>query len=99
MYVTRPLWNAAGARKRDGLKSSQTIATARAPQSAAIRMWAESAAGIDDAPGSVKPSASTIDVIVEAVPMALQMPNERVIRLSRSIQSSAPIAPARSSSQ
>jgi hypothetical protein len=32
----------------------------------------ESAAGIDAAPGSVKPSASVADVIVDAVPIVMQ---------------------------
>ena len=41
-----------------GFKSSQTISTMRRPVSLAIRAWRESAAGIDAAPGSVKPSAS-----------------------------------------
>ena len=43
--------------------------------------------------------ASTIDVMVEAVPMVLQVPIERVIRLSRSTQSSCVMLPARNSSQ
>ena len=43
--------------------------------------------------------ASTIDVIVDAVPMVLQVPMERVIRLSRSTQSACVMLPARSSSQ
>jgi len=34
----------------------------------------ESAAGIEDAPGSVMPIASAIAVIVLAVPMVMQVP-------------------------
>ena len=75
------------------------MATARSPQSAAIRGCAESVAGIDDAPGSVNPSASAIDVIVDAVPIVLQVPGLRVIRPSSSIQSCAVMRPSRSSSQ
>ena len=44
----------------------------RRPESLAIRAWRESAAGIDAAPGSVKPSASAAEVIVDAVPIVMQ---------------------------
>ena len=81
------------------MRPSHTIATARSPQSAAICAWPESTAGIDDAPGSVKPSASAIDVIVDAVPIVLQVPAVRVIRPSSSIQSAGVMRPSRSSSQ
>ena len=46
----------------------------RSPQAEAMRGWPLSAAGIEDAPGSVRPMASTIDVMVDAVPMVLQVP-------------------------
>ena len=39
-----------------------------------MRIWPESAAGIELAPGSVSPSASAIAVIVEAVPIVMQWP-------------------------
>ena len=52
----------------------------RSPQSEAMRAWPLSTAGIEEAPGKVRPMASTIEVIVEAVPMVLQVPTERVIR-------------------
>ena len=82
-----------------GFRSSKTISTMRSPQAEAMRGWPESAAGIEDAPVKVKPMASTIDVIVEAVPMVLHVPMERVMRLSRSTQSASVIVPARRSSQ
>src|SRR5665647_1380114 len=54
-----------------GVRSSQTMSTARRPHSVAMRIWLESTAGMDEAPGSVKPQASAIPVIVLAVPMAV----------------------------
>ena len=58
--------------KSRGFRSSQTISTMRRPVSVAMRAWRESAAGIDTAPGRVKPSASAAEVIVDAVPMVMQ---------------------------
>ena len=46
------------------------------------------------APGKVKPMASTIDVMVEAVPMVLQVPGERVIFASSLIHSGLAMSPA-----
>jgi hypothetical protein len=57
-----------------GVKSSQTISTMRRPHSEAMRIWPASAAGIDDAPGSVMPIASAIAVMVDAVPIVMQVP-------------------------
>ena len=57
-----------------GVRSSHTISTMRRPHSEAMRMWLASAAGIEDAPGSVMPIASAIEVMVEAVPMVMQVP-------------------------
>ena len=79
--------------------SSHTISTIRRPLCAAITAWRESAAGIDAAPGSVTPSASTAHVIVEAVPIVMQCPGERAMPFSISCQSSSVISPARSSAQ
>ena len=62
-----------------GFRSSQTMSTMRRPESLAIRAWRESAAGIDAAPGSVKPSASVAEVIVDAVPIVMQWPGERAM--------------------
>ena len=59
---------------RSGVRSSHTISTIRRPQAALVRWWPESAAGIDEAPGSVSPIASAIAVIVEAVPIVMQCP-------------------------
>src|SRR5436190_21236550 len=60
-----------------GFRSSQTISTMRRPLALAMRAWEESAAGIDDAPGKVSPSASVTAAMVEAVPMVMQVPKER----------------------
>ena len=83
---------------REGFRSSQTIPTMRSPQSAAMRGCAASSAGMLVAPGRQKPSTSAIEVMVEAVPMVLQVPWLRHIAASRSTQSWAVIFPARSSS-
>ncbi len=64
-----------------------------------MRIWFESAAGIDDAPGSVIPSASASAVIVDAVPIVMQNPGERAMPSSISLQSSAVMLPAQRSVQ
>ena len=71
----------------------------RRPAAEAMRGCAESAAGIDDAPGSVSPSASTAAAIVEAVPIVMHVPNERAMpsSISRHVHSSS--VPARRSAQ
>ncbi len=61
--------------------------------------WLESGAGIDEAPGSVRPSVSVIDIIVAAVPMVMQVPGERAMPSSISFQSRSVMVPARSSAQ
>ena len=68
-----------------GLRSSHTISTMRLPVSVAICAWRESAAGIEAAPGSVRPSASAALVIVEAVPIVMQWPGERAMPSSISV--------------
>ena len=84
---------------RSGVRSCQIISTIRRPDAVAMRACAESAAGIDEAPESVKPSASASDIIVAAVPIVMQVPNERAIPPSISCQSASVISPARLSSQ
>ncbi len=39
-----------------------------------MRIWLASAAGMDEAPGSVMPSMSARPVMVEAVPMVMHTP-------------------------
>ena len=82
-----------------GVRSSHTMSTARRPHSAAMRMWFESTAGMDDAPGSVKPQASAMPVMVLAVPMVMQWPWLRAMPPSTSSHCVGVILPARRSSQ
>ncbi len=51
------------------------ISTARLPVASAMRMRSEETAGAVAAPGSVKPSVSAIDAMVEAVPITMQVPD------------------------
>jgi len=39
-----------------------------------MRAWPESAAGIEDAPGSIMPSASAAAAMVDAVPIVMHVP-------------------------
>ena len=57
------------------------ISTARVPVASAMRMRSADTAGAVAAPGSVKPSVSASDAMVEAVPITMQVP-EVGIRLS-----------------
>src|SRR5262245_48887607 len=91
--------NAGVVRILRGVRSSHTISTARRPLAVAIRACAESAAGIDDAPGSMSPSASTAAVIVDAVPIVMQVPYDRAIPSSISRQLHSSRVPARRSDQ
>ena len=75
------------------------MSTISRPVSLAIRAWRESAAGIDAAPGSVNPSASAAEVIVDAVPMVMQWPGERAMPFSISVHASSVRLPARFSAQ
>jgi hypothetical protein len=50
------------------------MSTIRRPDSEHSRIWPASAAGIDEPPGSTMPTASAIAVMVEAVPMVMQVP-------------------------
>ena len=59
---------------RRGVRSSRTISTMRRPDSLANRMCPASAAGMEEPPGSTMPAASAMAVMVEAVPMVMQVP-------------------------
>jgi hypothetical protein len=97
--VTIALSKLSARRMSRGFKSSHTMSTMRLPESVAIFAWFESGAGIDDAPGSVSPSASAIDIIVAAVPIVMHVPGERAMPSSISCQSRSVMLPARSSAQ
>ncbi len=60
-------------------------------------MRREPGAGIAAPPGSVIPSASAIEAIVEAVPITMQWPDERDMHDSASQSSSSVMRPARRS--
>ena len=66
--------NASSVSTSRGFRSSHTISTIRRPVAVARCEWRESAARIDDAPGSERPSASTAAAIVDAVPIVMQVP-------------------------
>ena len=68
-------------------RSSRTISTMRRPAIRASTLRRESTAGIAALVGRPIPSASTIDAIVDAVPMVMQWPAERDMQLSASIMS------------
>ena len=70
----------------------------RDPAKCASTLRRESGAGIAAPPGRVMPRASTIQAIVDAVPMVMQCPSERVMPSSASPNSSRVILPARRSS-
>ena len=57
-----------------GVKSSHTISTMRRPQAVDMRLCPASGAGIVDAPGKVSPQPSAILIMVDAVPMVIQVP-------------------------
>jgi hypothetical protein len=76
---------------------ASAISTARRPAISAIASRRESDAGIAALPGSVMPSASTTDAIVDAVPMTMQWPLERDMHDSASQSSSSVRRPARRS--
>ena len=82
-----------------GRRSSHTISTIRRPAAVAMRGCAESAAGMDDAPGSIRPSASTAAPIVEAVPIVMQVPKDRAMPSSISRHEHSSSVPARRSVQ
>ena len=79
--------------------SSRTISTIRRPDIRASRARRASTAGQAALPGKVIPSASTIDAMVEAVPIVMQWPGERDIALSASANSAPVISPARTASE
>src|SRR4029079_2247940 len=93
------LSKAAGVKILSGVKYSHTISTIRRPATPHMRGWLASAAGIDDAPGRARPSASVIAIMVAAVPINMQAQNERAIPPSISFKWSYVMLPARFSVQ
>jgi hypothetical protein len=91
--------NAALVTMRDGFRSSHTMETMRWPQRHAMRLCSESTAGMLMAPGSDRPMASAMAVMVLAVPMVLQVPGVRVMRDSSRIHSAWSMLPTVRSAQ
>ena len=92
------LSNAAAVRICDGRgPPSRASSTARRPVASAAAARRASTAGIDAVPGRAIPSASTSEVIVDAVPISWQWPAEGTIAASSASYSAAVILPARKS--
>ena len=77
---------------------SFTISTMRMPDICANTFLRESAAGIAAFPGRERPRDSTIQAIVEAVPITAQCPRLRHIHSSATVNSSCDISPERTAS-
>ena len=80
---------AARVRMREIRRSSRTIATARLPVRWATWRRRASTAGIAALPGRLMPSASARLFMVEAVPMVMQWPAERLMQHSASMNSAS----------
>src|SRR5258708_6661669 len=91
--------NASRVRTLESRKSSRTISTMRRPAIWARTPRLESTAGIAALRGRATPSASTIDAIVEAVPIVIQWPALRDMQASASENSHIVICPARTASE
>ena len=80
--------NASRVRISDGLRFSFTMSTIRAPEYCANTLRLLSAAGIAALEGSVNPNDSTIQAIVEAVPITAQCPALLHIQASATVNCS-----------
>ncbi|SAL07960.1 hypothetical protein AWB81_08454 [Caballeronia arationis] len=80
------------------VRSSRTMSTMRRPARCASTCRRASTARIAALCGKLMPSDSTIEAIVEAVPIVMQWPRERFMHDSASVNSSCVIVPARTSS-
>ena len=81
-----------------GLRSAATISTIRRPVSCESESRRASGAGVPAKPGMVIPSASATTAMVEAVPMVLQCPLERIIDCSDARNCPLVMVPALASS-
>ena len=97
--ATIALANEAFVRRVEGRRSAATISTASRPVPCAASSSRLSAAGVPATPGTTIPSASATSAIVEAVPIVLQCPRDRIIAFSERVKSSADRVPARTSSE
>src|SRR5919199_1624467 len=78
---------------------SRPVSTIGRPTASAMRSRRASGAGIAAEPGRAIPSASAMAAIVDAVPITVQWPSERLIPSSSSRMASSSIVPARYSAQ
>ena len=99
MSVLMALSNEAGERMSLGFKSSHTISTIRRPAMLAMRGCAVTTAGIEEAAGMVMPRTSAMALMVEAVPIVMQVPAEGAMASSISPQASSHKLPAQRSAQ
>ena len=91
--------NASFFKMSDGFRSSFTICTIRRPVSCAITLRRLSTAGMAALPDSAMPKASAIEAMVDAVPIVLHDPGERLIEASASTNSSLVMVPALTASE
>ena len=85
--------NAFRVRIFDMRRSSRTMSTMRRPENRQSTLRRESTAGIAALVGKPMPRASTIDAIVDAVPIVMQWPAERDMHASASVRSASFISP------
>src|SRR3569833_3285956 len=97
--VMKALSKASRVNTSDNFKSSLTISTIRIPDMWANTFRLESAAGMAALSGSVKPRASAITAMVDAVPITAQWPRLRDIQASATFISSSLMRPARCASE
>ncbi len=93
-FVEIAFSNACRVRMRESTRSSRTISTMRRRVRCARVLRRAPTAGIAALPGRLRPRASTMQAIVEAVPMVMQWPLERFMHASASTKSQTGIVPA-----
>jgi len=86
-------------RMRSMRRSSCTMSTILLPARCAVVYLRESTAGMAAAPGRVRPNASLMEVMVDAVPITMQCPALRDIHDSASMKSCNVISPERTYTQ
>ena len=91
--------NARWVRTSLGRMPRRTVSTICRPTASAIRSRRASGAGMAAEPDKAIPSASAMAAIVEAVPITVQWPSERLMPSSSSRIASSSIVPARYSAQ
>lgn len=93
--ATMALWNTARVMTADGRRSSWTRSTARRPVATPKRRRSDETAGAVPARGSVMPSASRTQPMVEAVPITMHVPAVGHSSVPTSVISSSSSTPPR----